>query len=273
MTKNRTSPVATKLSARLRNKSPLTVHYFETVRIELELNNLTSEPLFIESGTLKFEPDMGATPIYVDCTAGIKLYPNGSSNIEFVVRPTPIFRQFTSQFTARFRCHTESAGRLSDPFFERHEGFYIIVRPNDKQLGELFISFKQPEDQKLANILERYSERAGFVPRLYMRNPALGGDQWKDIETLIKRSHSAFIVWALRTDWGEGVEREVQLCRKHKVREVLLIEEGVHLPTMYKGTNRSYKRFDPSDPATALSEAVCSIHDQAVGLPSDSTKS
>jgi hypothetical protein len=71
-------------------------------------------------------------------------------------------------------------------------------------------------------------------------------------------------VWALRTEWGDGVGKEIELCRKHNVRELLLIEEGVDLPELYKGTKTTYKRFDPSDPAKAFSEAIRSLHEQIV---------
>src|SRR5258708_27656312 len=73
-----------------------------------------------------------------------------------------------------------------------------------------------------------------------------------------------FIVWGVRTEWGEGVEKEIALCRKHKVRELLLIEEGLAVPQPYEGTNVTYKRFDASDPAKALSEAITSSRDQVV---------
>lgn len=251
-----------KLVVGLRSAGSLTTHYFEDIVIELKVDNVSGKSLLIESVTLKFDPDTGATPVYVDCPVGVRLTANGGSVIKVTVCPTPLFREYTSQFVARFKCHHESRGRIIASFMESHDGLYIIIHPPEKQLGDVFVSFKQPEDRKLANILERYAKRAGFTPHLFIQDAHLGTDQWIRIDALIKGSHSAFIVWALRTDWGDGVTTEIELCRKHKVREILLIEEGVELPDAYRGTNRAYQKFDPADPASAISKAVSSVYAQ-----------
>lgn len=269
MSKNRAKtslvPPVNRLGVSLKSPGPLTTRYFDDTIIELKVDNLSGETLFIESLTLRFEPDTGATPVYLDLQVGQRIIPGRSATLDVAVRPTPLFREYTNQFVARFKCHCESGGRIFDGFMESHDGLYIIIHPREQQLGDVFVSFKQPEDQRLANILERYARRAGFTPHMFMRNPHLGADQWKLIEASIKEAHSAFIVWALRTDWGQGVGKEIELCRKHKVREVLLIEEGIELPAPYKGTQRAYRRFDPTDPASALSEAVSSVYAQVTG--------
>lgn len=257
-----TPPSAPRFIVEVVASAPISTHYFERTQINIKVTNTSGETVLIERITLQFEADTGAAPNYEDFYPGRKLSPNESGLIEVDVTPVPLYLEYTNQFKIALVGHVESAGRLGNSFSERHAGFYLIVNAPTLSLEEVFISFKQPEDQRLANILERYAKRAGFKPRLFMRNPQLGKDQWQEIETLIKQCHSVIIVWALRTDWGEGVEKEIELCRKHGCREILLIAEGVEPPKVYD-SKIAYKRFDPSDPGKGLSDAIADLRAQA----------
>jgi hypothetical protein len=259
------SPDPLKFGLTLRTPTPLVFQYFETRQIEFEVVNISGEVLLLEAAPLKFEADTGAVPNYVDASPGLRLGPNDSGIIRIDVRP-PLYKESTNQFDVLLRYRPETHGRLGNLSTERHDGFYIIINTPAATLGDVFVSFKQPEDQRLANILERYAKRAGFTPRLFMRNPAVGADQWKSIEKLIKQCHSMFVVWGRRTDWGDGVGKEIELCRKRRIREILLIEEGLALPDHYQNTNFTYKKYDPEEPACALSEAVSSLRDQVLAL-------
>ncbi len=105
-------------------------------------------------------------------------------------------------------------------------------------------------------MIGRYAERAGFAPYVAMEDPQPGTQQWQRIEAAIKRSRAAFIIWTRRTEWGEGVQREIRLCRKYSVREVLLIEEGVAIPAEFSGTNVEYSRFLQDEPALKFDHAI-----------------
>jgi hypothetical protein len=248
----------------LKATAPLVTQYFGPLTIEFDVVNISGETLLVEAAPMKFEADTGATPNYVDCFPGLRLLPNGDGRIAIDVRPVPLYREYTNRFEVMLKFRSEEHGRLGKLLTELHDGFYIILNTASATLGDIFISFKQPEDQRLANILERYAKRAGFTPHLFMRNPAVGADQWKTIQKLIRNSHSMFVVWGPRTEWGDGVEKEIELCRKHRIREILLIEDGLALPELYQATQCTYKRYDPTDPAHALSEAVSSLRDQVV---------
>jgi hypothetical protein len=255
-------PLKFRLTHRTATSPPL--QYFEDRSIEFEVVNISSEVLLLEAVQLKFEADTGAVPNYVDASPGLRLPPNESGMIKIDVRPLPLYKEYTNQFDALLRFRPETHGRLGKLSTERHDGFYIIINTPAATLGDVFVSFKQPEDQRLANILERYTKRAGFTPHLFMRNPAVGADQWKSIEKLIKQSHSMFVVWGRRTEWGEGVGKEIELCRRRRMREIPLVEEGLVLPDAYQNTNCTYKRYDPEDPAHVLSETVSSLRVQVL---------
>jgi hypothetical protein len=245
------------------SKEPLSIHYFESTPINLKVTNISGQDVLIECVTLQFEADTGAAPNYEDSHPALKLGPQKSGFVTVGVTPVSLYREYTNQFKVEVTGHVESRGRLGKSFSERHSGYYVIISAPTVPLGDIFISFKQPEDQRLANILERYARRAGFTPHVFMRNPQLGKEQWKEIEKLIKECHSVVIVWGQRTGWGDGVEKEIELCRKHNRREILLIAEGVDPPKLYD-SKLAYQRFDPSDPAKGLSEAIASLRAQVV---------
>jgi len=245
---------------------PAQTEFFQPITLQYEIVNVGIDTVFLESLTLQLSPDIDTAANYIDRPCACRLVPKGSMIVAVTVTPTPMYQENTNQIKIRCNYRLEAEARIGEPLNETHAGFYLIIATPAPTLGNIFISFKQPEDQRLANILERYAKRAGFAVYLLVRMPNVGADQWQTIEALIKESHSVFFIWARRTDWGDGVEREVVLCRRHKVREILLIENGVDVPSAFDETSVMYKRFDPQEPAAALSEAVSSLRSQIAGL-------
>jgi hypothetical protein len=245
---------------------PAKTEYFQPFTLEYDITNVGTDDVFVDSITLQLSSDMDTAANYVDQPCAFPLVPNASKRVAVTVTPAPMYQENTNQIKIRCDYRLESDGRVGPLLNETYAGFYLIISAPALTLGDVFISFKQPEDQRLANILERYAKRAGFTPHLLVRTPNVGADQWQTIESLIRQSHSAFVIWARRTDWGDGVEREVALCRQHKVREILIIENGVDVPSAYSQTSVMYKRFDPQEPAAALSEVVSSLRAQIVAL-------
>jgi hypothetical protein len=244
---------------------PADTHYYEPHTLQYTITNISGSHLLIESLTLQFEPDMETAPNYVDHACGFRLKRRESKTVAIEVTPTPHYREHTNQIRIRlkYRLERDSGGRLSDVMVETHIGFYLIIRTPPPKLGSVFISFKQPEDLKLANILERYATRAGFKAHVYVRAASLGAHQWDEIEQLIASCHTIFIIWAQRTDWGEGVEREMHIGRRRKLREVLIIDQGVEVPPGVR-TSIAHTRFDAQDPTPAFADAVSSVRAQVL---------
>jgi hypothetical protein len=136
------------------------------------------------------------------------------------------------------------------------------VREPNTQIADVFISFKQPEDTSRAKLIEQYAWRAGLRPYMALNDPEPGSEQWNRIEDAIRRSKRAFVIWGDRTEWGRGVQREVGLCRKHRVPEVLLLQSDLDLPGQLKDTVLEYTRFDPHNPSERFATAVESVRQQ-----------
>ena len=55
---------------------------------------------------------------------------------------------------------------------------------------------------------------------------------------------------------AQGVEREIKLCNTHNIRQMLIIEHEVEIPSCFD-SRKAYQRFDPQQPAEPLSEVYC----------------
>lgn len=231
------------------------VEYFTSIRIELNITNLLSTPVLLDDVTLCFQPDSGSADIYVDKHLGLQIPPNELAPVAVEVTPTTKYLEHTNCFNVLV--HYRLGDRLGQRLTARSDqASYIIVKRPNSAIGDVFISFKQREDLPLARLLELHAQRAGLNPYIVINEPEPGRDQWLRIEEAIKRSQAIFIIWGSRTEWGTGVQREVALCRKHAIEEILLLERDVEVPELFNGTRNEYLRYDPDDPREAFAKAV-----------------
>ncbi len=231
--------------------------YCSPKTISLNITNLTASPVLLEDITLRFQPDSGSVDVYEDQKLGIRIPAHELAVISVEIIPTVLYQEATNYFGVLIHYCPEVDGRPGVRKTARHENasYLIIKRPKDV-LAEVFISFKQPEYLTWTRLLDRYARRAGFSPYFLMQDPQPGTDQWNRIEEAIKRSKAVFVIWGNRTEWGTGVQREVELCRKHGVQEILLLDWNLDTPEMFKGTSIEYSRFDPDSPNDSFAKAV-----------------
>ena len=244
------------------------VEYFGEKAIAIDITNLLSQSILLEDVILQFQADTGSAPIYVDHRCGIELAGNRLASLSLRVMPTCQFLAYTNVFRVMVHYRINHDGRLGNQISENHLGSYLIVKPPKDSLGKAFISFKQPEDIALARTLERYARRAGLNPFLIMDDRQPGTSHWDRIEEAIRSSGAAFVVWGERTEWGTGVQREIGLCRKHSVKEVLLLEQSLSVPELFRDTaaENEYSRFHKEDPAASLDRAVMSVRNRFLNV-------
>lgn len=240
-----------------------TVEYFTSRRIELNITNLLPGAVLLEDVTLCFQPDSGSADIYVETRLGVQVPANEVAPVSIDVRPTTEYLEYTNCFNVLL--HYRLADRLEQRLTARRDraSFIIIRRPNNT-IADVFISFKQMEDISLARMLELHAQRAGLNPYIVINEPDPGKDQWVRIEEAIKKSKAAFIIWGSRTEWGTGVQREVAMCRRHGVEEVLLLHRNIEVPELFKPTKKEYLRFDPDNPREAFAKAVESTRNRFI---------
>jgi hypothetical protein len=242
------------------------VEYYDTIEIGLIITNRTATRQLLELVTLQFNAQgAGSTPPYVDLRCGIEIAPGKTGEVTVAVTPDCLYFGTTNMFSVMLRYRPIEADQVGAQKTDVHKDrSFILVHPSTTNLGRLFISFKQPEDLERATLLAQLASKAGFEPYIALEDPKLGAKQWLRIAKAIRASRSILVIWSSRTEWGSGVKKEIEIARKKKLREVLLIEGDLPLPEMYEGTEIEYQRFNPASPASAFALAVTSLRKQMV---------
>jgi TIR domain len=242
---------------------PLLLHsgaeYFAVKPVLVQVTNRWPHPILIEDVTLRFRSESGAD-VFVDKHCGVRVSADELIDLSVDVQPTASYQEHTNYFDVQIHYRRELNGQLENTRLRARQplaSFLIITRPKDT-LGSVFISFRQPGDLPWAVLLERYAHRAGLDPYVVVHDPQPGTDQWDRIEAEIKRSNAVCVIWGERTEWSDGVKKEIELCRTHSVREVLLLAENVSRPDMFTG-KIEYMTFDPNLPNDGFAKAVEAI--------------
>lgn len=239
------------------------VEYYGTKNIRLIFTNISGTVQLLEVVTLQFQPDIGTAPLYVDHACGVEVPIGKGQDVVLPVTPNPLYLQHTNQFSVMVRFRTvQEVGLGAQQTETFRDCSYIIVGKPVVDLGQVFVSFKQPEDLHYAELVARLSARAGFKPYIALSDQRFGQNQWERIQGAIGTSRSIIVIWSKRTEWGGGVKKEIELARLKSLQEILLIEEGMSLPDIYKDTDIEYQRFSATHPASAFCAAVTSLRAQ-----------
>jgi hypothetical protein len=235
------------------------VECFEKIAIPLIITSSCPEPIVIDSITLCFKTDADMSDYFLKVDMGYELAPHSQYLSRTELVPTPQFLPGTNEFHILVRYRIVSKGVPGDHLVAKSPGSYIIVKWCSRKLGQLFVSFKQPEDRGLARMVEEVAKRAGFQPYLAMNEPTPGMGLWDRIEPRLLESVAVVFIWTEHTEWGDGVAREIKLCKSNNIQNVLLIQRDLPLPKQFKGTRIEYQRFDPEDPLEEYSEAITAL--------------
>ncbi len=236
----------------------LEVEYFRSIPILISITNNSNHPILVESITLRLQTDADFADVYIEENDSSLIEQGLVKEFQIKITPTPEFLANTNQFGVSVLYRKSENQKLGLQYSQRLEPPFpfIIIKPTKEILGKLFISFKQPEDIILAELLERLAKRAGFSVYMAVNDPNPGIDLWERIEPELKTSTCALILWTKYTNWGTGVPHEVKLCREYNIPDVLIIQDGLELPEAYKGTGIEYQRFNPNDPLTAFAQVI-----------------
>ena len=242
----------------------LSVDYLGTLDISVGIENQHPvATLVIESLALRFQsrrPTFGAEnadPRTTMVYAGppISISPSKLGYCTVTLRPNLLFVPHTNLFDVAvvYRLHTEIIGELRSFI---GQGWFVLVRPAPQLFGKVFISYKEPEDRILADLLFNFAKDAGFDP--YMAPPDIksGSRIWgKKIPTAIQESKLLFAIWTNNTTKGTGVRKEIKLARQHCIDIVPLLEKNASDPKLF-GRDVEYTQFDADEPHLIFSEVI-----------------
>lgn len=242
----------------------LTVHYLEPLDISIGVENKDHEAaMVIESLALRFQsrrPRLGgdnADPhtTVLDPGAALSVPPAKLSYCTVQVRPSLLFLKYTNYFDVAitYRLHNEKIG---DHQSFIGQGRFAIIKPAPQIFGKVFISYKEPEDRNLADLLFEFAKDAGFEPYMAPPDVRTGSRIWgKKIPAAIKESKFMFVIWTGNAPAGTGVKREIKIARNNRVEIVPLLEGKVPDPKLF-GRDVEYTRFDAANADIAFAEVV-----------------
>lgn len=223
------------------------VDYLGQITIPVGLNNSEPLPLLVERVRLSFQSDFARsdprTTIEVNFTDFV-VPPFLLEYRNIRVIPSLLFLPNTNEFAIEVVYRLEDSGKLTDQFTTAHAGSYIMVSPAAALFGNLFISFREPQDRPLADDMEKLAKRAGFTPFVASARLDPGTRLWEEkIVPALESSNVVCYLWTSNTPNATGVLREIEIARNAKIPEVLLIENGVAFPEAQFLKDSEYTRF------------------------------
>lgn len=242
----------------------LIVHYLGVLNINIGVENQDPEAtLLIESLALRFHSrrstlhDENADPhtTVVHPGPALSIAPGKLDYCTVQVRPNLLFLRHTNYFdvATTYRLCAERVGELQS-FIGK--GWFVLVRPAPQMFGKAFISYKEPEDQGLANLLFEFASDAGFEPYMAPPDVRTGSRIWgKKIPTAIKDSKFMFVIWTGNTPAGRGVKREIKIARQNRIEIVPLLERKAPDPKLF-GRDVEFTRFDTDNADLSFAEVV-----------------
>ena len=242
----------------------LIVHYLESLGISIGIENPNpSATLVINSLALRFQsrrsrPDPDNADPYTTVlhpVEGLSVPPLKLAYRTIEVRPTLHCLTYTNFFdvVVSYRLCTEIVGEVQSFI---GEGWFAIIKPAPQLFGRVFISYKEPEDRSLADLLFQFAKDAGFDPYMAPADLKTGSRIWgQKIPVAIKQSKFMFVIWTGNTAGGPGVKKEIKIARKNKIQIVPLLERKSPDPKLF-GRDVEYTSFDLDKAALTFAEVV-----------------
>jgi hypothetical protein len=244
----------------------LNVHYLEPIDVTIGIQNEDpTASLVVESLALRFqsrqsEPnetkaDPNTTVVYPG--SALSIAPVQLAHLTVQVRPSLLFFGPTNAFDVviSYRLYAENAGK---PRSFMAQGWCLFIQSAPKLYGKVFISYKEPEDRSLAELLFKFSLDAGFDPYIAPADVKPGSKIWAEkIPRAIKSSKFMFVIWTKNTIKGRGVKRELKIGHDHGIKVVPLLEEKARDPKLF-GRDVEYTKFKADAAAVIFAEVVAS---------------
>jgi hypothetical protein len=243
--------------------------YLKAVNLSIQLVNGFTRPILIESIALRFQSDLKltATDLTVDHPCeGVTIQPDHMVYENVTVTPALFYKRNTNVFDVTVTYRRQRKRALSKSFKQlQREVSSLIIRAAPNIYGNIFISYKEPEDRDLADQFFAFAEAAGFTPYIAPADLKPGSKIWrKKIPQAIKSSKAAFVIWTSKTHLGAGVRKEIGICGRNNVPIVLLLEDGVNPPAEHK-PDEEWTPFTRDNSALVFANVIRSYREMQGG--------
>ncbi|SRR6266567_9189842 len=236
------------------------VEYLQRLDIPISILNKSRKKIVVDSIKLDFQAEWNrpSCDAFVEWPCpGFEVGPDKEDYRKVRVEPTPLFLAATNCFTVMltYRKADKIGKRLVA--VQKNVAHIIIHEPRPTR-GQAFISYKEPHDADLKNIMRTVARRVGFSPYVAPDDAHPGTSIWEQkIPPAIKASKICFVLWTGKTEFGEGVRREIALAKESGVSIIPLVEASAPIPNELESLDVEWTPFvRDSAPATFSRTAI-----------------
>lgn len=245
------------------------VDYFHEIDIPVLIKNLSASSVHIDSISLHFQSDWDncASQCVVNSVCSdLDIETGGEDYSRVRVMPRPLFLASTNcfQVVVKYR-RSDSLGTQRQSV--KRDASYIIVRLPPAIYGQLFVSYKDPEDLALATLLGTIARRLGFTAYIAPADPQPGSIIWEEkIPPAIATSRAILVIWTENTPLGKGVQREISIARNVPIKEIPFIERRAIVPAEYRSMKSEITFFERRTAAQSFASALDAYRRKHSGL-------
>ena len=241
------------------------VLYGERFRFPMWFKNRSTEALHVRAVSISLQADAGwvgpRTRMAFRAEIGLEL-PPGCMEIRHVTIVPPLDCLAYSNFLdviVEYGSSTDLANGRPRLMEKRNLDWLLVKEvPAPVSGAEVFVSFKDPENEDLAQLAAKYLRRAGFLPYLAREDGRCGSDYWEEkITPAIRRSAGILVIWSPEAvRHPESVQREIAIARSSAVSVGLFLSADADPPAEYPASILEYVRFDSSAPYAGFANGI-----------------
>jgi hypothetical protein len=243
------------------------VLYGRRLSFPVWLKNRTKRPLWVRAVSVSLQPDTGwkgdANRMVFRSEPGLELPPDHKEVTRVSVIPPLDCLPNSNIVDVSVEYGTLAETRDGDlrQTDRRHVDWILVTEVPAPVGAEVFVSFKDPENEELAQLAAKYLCRAGLTPYLARDDGRCGCDYWREkIEPAIGRAAGTLVIWTADTRrHPEAVSREIGIAQRARVPLGLFLSRDVKAPVEYPPSVLEYFRFDPVAPHAAFAVGIADM--------------
>jgi hypothetical protein len=240
------------------------VLFGERFRFPFWLRNKTGETLCIRAVSASLQPDNGwvgpPDRMLFRSEIGLELRPSHKEVVRVSIVPPLDCLAYSNlvDVNVEYGTPADISKGHSRHAERRHLDWLLVKEVPTPAEAEVFVSFKDRENEDLAQLAVKYLRRAGLSPYLARDDQRCGCDYWEDkITPAILRSAGVLVIWSpdvvRRPDL---VRREMGIARAANVPLGLFLSNDTEPPDEYPASVLEHVPFDPKAPYAAFAEGI-----------------
>lgn len=233
------------------------------IDIPVHVLNRTGQPVVLERLTVAIDTDLDVTNpdpgrFSFSWHGGLPLEPLERGLVRLTVTPPLDALPYTNYFRVTGEASTPGTRKPIPAVVTATRGWLLLKETPRAQDGQVFVSFKDPQNEALAALAKKYLARAGLRPYRASDDTQTGVDIWiRKIFPAIEASAGVLVIWTPNTAASpDSVLKEMLHAKERKIPTGLFLSSDSSPPAEYLSSVLEYYKFDPSAPHAALADGI-----------------